>query len=125
MMGAEDKKLARKKRKLRIRKKISGTPERPRLSIFRSARHVYAQIIDDIRGETIVAASSLEKVIREDAELKAAKGKIKLSLAVGKLIAQRAKEKGIQKIVFDRSGFLFHGRVKAISEGAREGGLDF
>jgi len=124
-MGAEDKKLARKKRKLRIRKKISGTPERPRLSIFRSARHVYAQIIDDIRGETIVAASSLEKVIREDAELKAAKGKIKLSLAVGKLIAQRAKEKGIQKIVFDRSGFLFHGRVKAISEGAREGGLDF
>jgi large subunit ribosomal protein L18 len=113
---------ARLKRKIRIRIKTSGTQERPRLSVFRSARHIYAQIIDDITGRTLVSASSLEKAIKEQPKLES---KIAMAVCVGKLVAQRAKESGIKKVVFDRNGFLYHGRVKAVSDGAREGGLDF
>lgn len=113
---------ARLKRKIRIRIKTNGTQERPRLSVFRSARHIYAQIIDDITGRTLVSASSLEKTIKEQPKLES---KIAMAVYVGKLVAQRAVESGIKKVVFDRNGFLYHGRVKAVSDGAREGGLDF
>ncbi len=125
-MGAiKDKEQARFKRKKRIRKKISGTTQRPRLSVFRSARHIYAQIIDDIEGRTLVAASSLEKAVQERPDFAEAKGKTGVAELVGKVIGERAKEKGIQQVVFDRNGFLYHGRVKAVSEGVREAGLDF
>ncbi len=95
------------------------------MSVFRSARHIYAQVIDDTRGVTLAAASSVEKVVKENAELSAAKGKQETAGAVGKLIAERSIEKGVNKVVFDRNGFLYHGRVKAVSEGARKAGLDF
>lgn len=125
MGSTKTKRQARLKRKKRIRRKILGTPERPRLSVFRSARHIYAQIIDDIQGQTLAAASSVEKAIRDDAELNSEKGKIPVASQVGKLIAERSKEKGIKSVVFDRNGFIYHGRVKAVSDGAREAGLDF
>lgn len=124
-MGIFDKKQARLKRKRRIRKQITGTAERPRLSVFRSARHIYAQVIDDTKGITLAAASSMEKAVRENAELAATKGKQETAAAIGKLIAERLIEKGVNKVVFDRNGFLYHGRVKAVSEGARKAGLDF
>jgi large subunit ribosomal protein L18 len=114
---------ARLKRKKRIRKKLFGTTERPRLCVFRSSRHIYVQVIDDIQGRTLASASSMEKNLRED---KSAIGdKIAMATQVGKLIAERTQEKGVKQIVFDRNGFLYHGRVKALSDGAREGGLDF
>jgi large subunit ribosomal protein L18 len=93
--------------------------------VFRSAKHVYAQIIDDTTGHTIAAASTVEKDVREHFAAESSKGKIDAATHVGKLVAERAVEKGIQKVVFDRNGFLFHGRVKAVSEGAREAGLNF
>lgn len=113
---------ARLKRKRRIRKNMLGTAERPRLTVFRSARHIYAQVIDDTKGHTLAAASSLDKTISGNAEAKTKRDKAAL---VGKLIGQRAKDNGVSKIVFDRNGFLYHGRVKAVSEGAREAGLIF
>lgn len=113
---------ARRKRKQRIRTKISGSAQRPRLSVFRSARHIYAQVIDDISGHTLASASSLEVAIKDQPDLK---GKVPVAASVGKLVGERAREKGIQKVVFDRNGFLYHGRVKAVSAGAREAGLDF
>lgn len=112
---------ARMKRKLRVRKKVFGTATRPRLSVFRSIKHIYAQIIDDTAGVTLVSSASNEKMVLGD-ELK---GKCAVAKAVGSLIAKRAKDKGITQVVFDRNGFLYHGRVKAISDGAREAGLDF
>jgi large subunit ribosomal protein L18 len=121
-MGALVKVQARLKRKKRIRKKIAGSPERPRLSVFRSARHIYAQIIDDSRGQTLVSASSVEKAVREQPK---PENKVALAVLIGKLVAERAREKGIQAVVFDRNGFLYHGRIKAVSDGAREAGLDF
>ncbi|MBU1055752.1 MAG: 50S ribosomal protein L18 [Proteobacteria bacterium] len=122
-MGSTDIKYqARLKRKKRIRKKLSGTPERPRLCVFRSAKHIYAQLIDDTKGHTIVAASSTDKEVTNQAD---AKKKCSVASLVGKTIGVRAIEKGCKKVVFDRSGFLYHGRVKALSEGAREAGLDF
>jgi large subunit ribosomal protein L18 len=124
-MGSFNKKQARLKRKKRIRKHVAGTTERPRLSIFRSAKHIYAQVIDDTRGVTLAAASSTEPAVKENAELAAAKGKKETAGFVGKLVAERLLEKGVQKVVFDRNGFLYHGRVKAVSEGARKAGLDF
>ena len=131
-MGSLDlKKKARLKRKKRIRKTLSGTSERPRLSVFRSAKHIYAQVIDDICGHTIVAASTVEKYVKEHSALisddipDSIKGKIPAAIFVGKLIAERAAEKGIKTVVFDRNGFLYHGRVKAVSDGAREAGLSF
>lgn len=115
------KNVAQLKRIKRIRKKIVGTPSRPRLRVFKSARHIYAQIIDDSAGRTIAAMSTLYKELPA-AELK---GKCAFAHRVGVLLAQQAKERGIEKVVFDRGGNLYHGRIKALSEGAREGGLQF
>ena len=112
---------ARAKRISRIRKKISGTNERPRLSVFKSNKHIYAQIIDDVAHKTLVAMSTVEKDFSQGEE----KGKIGAAKVIGKIIAERAKAQGIEKVVFDRSGYLYHGRVKSLSEGAREGGLQF
>jgi large subunit ribosomal protein L18 len=116
------KKRARLKRKKRIRKNLVGTQERPRLSVFRSSKHIYAQVIDDTYGCTLVAASSMEKVVKEHPEFE---NKVAVAGFVGKLIGERATQKGISKVVFDRNGFLYHGRVKALSDSARETGLDF
>ena len=114
---------ARLRRKKRVRKKVKGTPERPRLCVFRSLKHIYAQIIDDTTSTTLVEASSVSKGIREEIGNDGANKKG--AAAVGKEIAQRALKKGIKKVVFDRNGFLYHGRVKALSEAAREAGLEF
>jgi len=122
MNTATIKRQSRFKRKKRIRKKLSGIPERPRLSVFRSSRHIYAQIVDDVSGHTLTAASSLEKISKDKDDLK---NNVAIARFVGKLVGERAVEKGIQSIVFDRNGFLYHGRVRAVSEGAREAGLDF
>ena len=119
MVSKINKKAMRMHRHVRVRGKISGTPERPRLNVFRSNANIYAQIIDDVAGNTLVAASSLDKAIEGNGSNKAA------ARAVGKLIAERAKAKGIETVVFDRGGYLYHGRVKALAEGAREGGLKF
>jgi large subunit ribosomal protein L18 len=113
---------ARLSRKRRIRKKISGTGERPRLSVFRSARHIYVQIVDDLQGHTLVAASTLSKEIRDN--LSGLK-KSETAKEVGKLLAAKAKEKGISQVVFDRNGFLYHGRIKAVADSCREHGLVF
>lgn len=122
-MGLMNEKLkTRLKRKKRIRKKVFGTNERPRLSVFRSARHMYAQIIEDTSGRTLVSVSTGEKSVREAPKLEDKKA---AAHHVGKLLAQRAVEEGISKVIFDRNGFLYHGRIKALASGAREGGLDF
>ena len=114
-----DKNAARVKRHTRVRGKISGTPERPRLNVFRSNANIYAQIIDDVNGVTLVSASTLEKDCScEGTKPDAAK-------QVGVTVAERAKAKGIETVVFDRGGYVYHGRVKALAEGAREGGLQF
>lgn len=120
MLTKVDKNKARKKRHLRIRKRLSGTAARPRLNVFRSSKHIYAQLIDDVSGHTLVSASSLDK------ELGLASGSnVEAAKAVGSLIAKRAQEKGYTEVVFDRGGYLYHGRVKALAEAAREGGLQF
>jgi len=122
-MGAtEPKRLARIKRRRRIRKRITGTTGRPRLCVFRSAKHIYAQIIDDTRGLTLVSASSTEAEIKQNDKFE---NKVALATFIGKQVGERAQEKGIKEVVFDRNGFLYHGRVKAVSEGARESGLVF
>jgi large subunit ribosomal protein L18 len=110
---------ARRMRHLRVRKKIRGTAERPRLAVFRSNRYIYAQVIDDDAGRTLAAASSQEAVLRQRTLSASTSGE------VGKLIATRAKEVGVRRVVFDRGGFAFHGRVKALAESAREEGLEF
>ena len=102
----------------RIRRRVNGTPERPRLAVFRSVKHIYAQVIDDTKGHTVVAASSNEKSGAHGGNLAGAK-------SIGKLIAERAKDKGIKAVVFDRGGYLYHGRVKALADAAREAGLEF
>jgi large subunit ribosomal protein L18 len=104
---------------LRVRKKIKGTAERPRLCVYRSNRSIYCQVIDDLRGHTLISASSAETSIPKDVT------RIEQAKAVGKLLAERAKEENIETVVFDRGGYLYHGRVKALAEGAREGGLNF
>jgi large subunit ribosomal protein L18 len=111
------------KKKNRIRKKIQGTPECPRLTVFRSGQHAYAQIIDDSTGRTLVAASSLTKDVREQA--KATKTPIEMFKLIGEAVAKKAIEKNITRVVFDRNGYLYHGRVKALADGARAGGLKF
>ncbi len=111
----------RARRKKGIRKKIRGTPERPRLSVFRSLKHIYAQIIDDTTGRTLVSASSLDKELA----LEPGTRKVEVSRAVGRLLAARALTHGITAVAFDRNGFLYHGRVQALADGAREGGLQF
>ena len=119
MVSKPDSNKARIKRHMRIRNKISGTPERPRLNVFRSGKHIYAQIIDDVAGVTLCAASTL------DAEFSGNGGNKEAAHKVGELLAKRAADKGISEIVFDRGGYIFHGRVKELAEGAREGGLKF
>ncbi len=116
------KRQARIRRHRRVRKKVFGTPERPRLSVYGSLNHIYAQIIDDMKGHTLVAASTLDKELK--AEIKHG-GNIESARKVGQLIAKRAVEKGIKKVVFDRGGFRYHGRIKALADAAREGGLEF
>ncbi|HUO31734.1 MAG TPA: 50S ribosomal protein L18 [Bryobacteraceae bacterium] len=103
----------------RIRHKVRGTAERPRLAVFRSVTNIYAQLIDDAQGATLVSASSIEKGKRTNG------GNVAAAKAIGKLVAERAKEKGIQKVVFDRGGYIYHGRVKALADAAREAGLEF
>ncbi|MEN3007771.1 50S ribosomal protein L18 [Pseudothermotoga sp.] len=122
MIKKEDRNLSRIKRHLRIRKKVRGTSERPRLSVFRSEKHIYAQIIDDSKGHTLVAASTLDKELRN--KLTKTYG-IEAAKEVGRLIAQRALNLGIKKVVFDRGGFKYHGRIKALADAAREAGLEF
>ena len=114
--------VRRERRQRRVRAKVAGTPARPRLNVFRSARHIFAQIIDDSKGHTLVAASTLDADVRAKAAALKKKDEAK---AVGKLLAQRALEKGLKLVVFDRGGFQYTGRVKSLAEGAREGGLEF
>ena len=109
----------RLKRHKRVRAKISGTPEMPRLNVFRSEANIYAQVIDDVNGVTLASASCLDRAIE------GCGGNVAAATAVGKLVAERAKAKGIENVVFDRGGYLYHGRVQALAEGAREGGLKF
>jgi large subunit ribosomal protein L18 len=114
--------VSRLKRKKRIRKKLSGSPERPRLTVFRSDKHIYAQIIDDTVGTTLATVSTLAP---EYKQLGTLKGKIEAAKRVGDLIARKAKDQGITKVVFDRSGYIYHGRVQALADAARQAGLDF
>ena len=114
-----NKNAMRLKRHVRVRGKISGTPERPRLNVFRSNANIYAQIIDDVNGVTLVSANTLEK------DFEGATGNIEAAKKVGAVLAERAKAKGIEQVVFDRGGYIFHGRVAALAEGAREAGLKF
>ncbi|MBM4165924.1 MAG: 50S ribosomal protein L18 [Ignavibacteria bacterium] len=115
--------IARRKIQVRVRKKISGTSERPRLCVYRSLLHIYAQIIDDTMGNTLCSTSTLSPSLSE--QLKEVKGKMNISKIVGKEIARVALEKNITRVVFDRSGYLFHGNIKSLADGAREGGLKF
>ena len=119
MVSKVNKNAMRLKRHVRVRGKISGTPERPRLNVFRSNANIYAQIIDDVNGVTLVSANTLEK------EFEGATGNCEAAKKVGAVLAERAKAKGIEEVVFDRGGYIFHGRVAALAEGAREGGLQF
>lgn len=114
--------VSRLKRKKRIRKKISGTDERPRLTVFRSDKHIYAQIINDDRGETLASVSTLSPAYKDGESVK---GKVEAAKRVGELIARIAKDKGITKVVFDRSGYIYHGRVQALADAARQAGLEF
>ena len=109
----------RQKRHKRVRAKLSGTPERPRLNVFRSNANIYAQIIDDVNGVTLVSANTLEK------EFEGATGNCEAAKKVGAVLAERAKEKGIEEVVFDRGGYVYHGRIAALADGAREAGLKF
>jgi large subunit ribosomal protein L18 len=113
----------RHRRHLRIRKKVQGTAERPRLAVYRSLNHIYVQLVDDLAGRTILTFSSGDKDLKSS--LEGTKGKIAKSKAVGKRVAELAKERGIERVCFDRGGYLYHGRVKAVADGAREGGLNF
>ncbi|MCX6380645.1 MAG: 50S ribosomal protein L18 [Armatimonadetes bacterium] len=121
-MKSQEKIRLREKRRTRIRSKVAGTPSRPRLNVYRSAQHIYAQVIDDDRGHTLVSASTIDPSLRES--LKTG-GDLTAAKAVGKLIAERAIAQGINTIVFDRGGYLYHGRVQALADSAREGGLQF
>ena len=119
MVRRIDKNAMRMKRHVRVRGKISGTPECPRLNVFRSNANIYAQIIDDVNGVTLVSANTLEK------DFEGATGNAEAAKKVGTVLAERAKAKGIEQVVFDRGGYIFHGRVAALAEGAREAGLKF
>ena len=116
--------VARKRRHIRVRKQLSGISERPRLNVFRSLNHIYAQVIDDTKGVTLVSASSLDAGVRET-EVAQGKGKTEHASLVGKLVAERALEAGITQVVFDRGGYKYHGRVKALADASREAGLKF
>ena len=119
MINRPDTRAQRMKRHSRVRSKISGTPERPRLSVFRSENNIYAQIIDDVAGSTLVSASTVEKGFEGNG------GNVEAAKKIGALVAERALKKGIEEVVFDRGGYIYHGRVQALAEGAREAGLKF
>jgi large subunit ribosomal protein L18 len=119
MFKKQDRQEARVRRHMRVRKKVSGTPEKPRLAVFRSEKNIYAQIIDDVNAVTLVAASSLDK------DFEGIGSNREAAKAVGEAIAKRALDKGIKEVVFDRGGFVYHGRVQSLAEGAREAGLEF
>jgi large subunit ribosomal protein L18 len=121
-MNVEEKKRQLERRRRRVRQRVFGTPDRPRLNVFRSRAHIYAQIIDDIKGTTLVAASSLDKELRQSLK---STGSISAAKAVGKLLADRAKAAKLTAVVFDRGGRLYHGRIKALADASREGGLQF
>jgi large subunit ribosomal protein L18 len=119
MINKPEKKEIRNRIHQRIRRKLSGTPQRPRLAVFRSVAHIYAQVIDDTEGKTIVSASSVDKGGKTNG------GNVAAAKSIGKLVAERAKEKGIKSVVFDRGGYQYHGRIKALADAAREAGLEF
>ncbi|WP_078543131.1 50S ribosomal protein L18 [Litchfieldia alkalitelluris] len=119
MITKQDKNAVRKKRHVRVRSKLSGTAARPRLNVFRSNQHIYAQVIDDVNSVTLASASTLDK------ELSVGSGNVEAAQKVGELVAKRAIEKGVKEVVFDRGGYLYHGRVKALADAAREAGLQF
>ena|ERR1043166_8484415 len=119
MIRKIEKKEIRTRIHKRIRRKLAGTPERPRLAVFRSVGHIYAQVIDDTKSSTLVSASSVDKGGKTKG------GNVAAAKAIGKLVAERAKEKGIKSVVFDRGGYVYHGRVKALADAAREAGLEF
>lgn len=121
MINGRQRNLIRQRVHTRIREKMSGTAERPRLNVYRSLNHIYTQVIDDAKGVTIASASTVSK----KGEGKKAGGNVEAAKAVGKLIAERAQEKGVKKVVFDRGGYLYHGRIKALADAAREAGLEF
>jgi large subunit ribosomal protein L18 len=123
MLKPLERNVIRKRVHTRIREKVAGTPERPRLNIYRSLNHIYTQLVDDLNGVTLVSASSSGK--KTESEGKAYGGNVAAAKSVGKLIAERAQEKGIKRVVFDRGGYLYHGRVKALADAAREAGLEF
>ncbi len=117
---ARDRRLARVRRHRRVRKRVGGEPQRPRLAVFRSARHIYVQVVDDTTGRTLAAASTLDTSLRSNKDKKTERAK-----AVGALIAQRSKDAGITRVSFDRGGYAYHGRIAALADAAREGGLEF
>ena len=119
MITKPEKKEIRNRIHRRIRRKLSGTPQRPRLAVFRSVAHIYAQVIDDIEGKTIVSASSVDKGGKTNG------GNVAAAKSIGKLVAERARDKGIKSVVFDRGGYQYHGRIKALADAARAGGLEF
>ena len=121
-MASFDSRVSRERRQERVRRRVRGTAERPRLSVFRSGKHVYAQLITDTTGATLLAVSTLTPELRTQLKKTTT---IDAAKEVGKLVARRCQEKGIKDVVFDRNGFLYHGRVRAVAEGAREGGLEF
>lgn len=123
MIKKVDKNKARKKRHLRVRRRLTGTAERPRLNVFRSGKHIYAQLIDDEQRVTVASASTLDKSLSE--QINNNGGNVEAAKQVGELIAKRAKEAGYQVVVFDRGGYLYHGRIKALADAAREAGLTF
>lgn len=120
MNKSKNKVVRRTRRRIGLRKRINGTPGRPRLSIYKSLNHIYAQVIDDLAGKTLAAASSADPGLKLDKT-----GNVSAASAVGKLLAEKAKAAGVKEVAFDRGGFRFHGRVKALADGAREGGLKF
>jgi large subunit ribosomal protein L18 len=122
MLRKADRNQTRQRRHARVRRAVRGLPDRPRLSVFRSLNHIYAQVVDDTQGVTLAAASSRDPDLRETAK---GKKKAEVSTLVGEIIAKRAKDKGITQVVFDRGGYLYHGRVKALADGARKAGLQF
>lgn len=122
MIKLVDRNKVRLRKHVRVRKKISGTAAKPRLAVFRSARHIYAQVIDDVTGSTLVSASTLDEALKGKMEYAGNKAAAK---AVGQLVGEKAKAKGITQVVFDRGGYLYHGRVKELADGAREAGLEF
>ena len=124
-MKIKTKEDRRRRIQLRQRKRISGSTERPRLSVFRSVSHIYAQVIDDLTGETLVSASTVEASVKGGLDKAARGGNLKGAEAIGEVIAKRAIDKGIKRVVFDRSGFLYHGRIRAIADAARKAGLEF